>query len=32
MSLTQYQTVPITLSELSYLQEAGYDLSNLQIS
>jgi hypothetical protein len=32
MSLTQYQSLPITLEELSYLQEAGFDLSNLEIA
>jgi len=29
MSLSQYQSLPITLEELSYLQEAGFDLENL---
>jgi hypothetical protein len=32
MSLSQYHSLPITLEELSYLQEAGFDLANLEIA
>ncbi len=32
MSLLQFQTVPITLSQLNFFQESSFDLSNLQFA